>query len=95
MTKKEVGRCSNSENYYVVDLAATLRTAKNLPATFEDLAMKLLQDIPATYKVVYFACDTYKANSIKGAERKKRCPIAAIIQDKSTKGFSDFFKQCN
>ena len=72
LDNKEVGRCSNSENYYVIDLAATSRTAKNLPATFEDLAMKLLHHIPATYKVVYFECDTYKANSIKGVERKKR-----------------------
>ena len=83
LDNKEVGRCSNSENYYVIDLAATSRTAKNLPATFEDLAMKLLHHIPATYKVVYFACDTYKANSIKGVERKKRGNSKVVLLQSS------------
>ena len=41
-----------------VDVAETLRTVKNLPKTFEDLTIKLINDVPQRYKnVVYFVCE--------------------------------------
>ena len=57
---------------YIVDLAAALRATVSVPSTFEELAMKILSDIPAMYNIVYFACDTYAESSIKGSERENR-----------------------
>ena len=61
-----------SVNYLFVDVAATLRAVKNVPKTFEDLAINLINDVPQRYNVVYFVCDNYFEKSIKAAERHNR-----------------------
>ena len=40
--------------------------------TFEELAKKVIKDVPELSKSVYVACDTYPELSIKNAERKNR-----------------------
>ena len=67
----ELGTISSGDSY-IIDLAATLRASVNLPKTFEELAMKVLGDIPKVYDTIYFACDTYDEQSIKGNERTNR-----------------------
>ena len=57
---------------YILDLAALLRSIVSIPETFEELALKIYNDIPPTYKTVYVACDTYRQMSMKGLERKSR-----------------------
>jgi len=57
---------------YVIDLIAYLRSLVNVPDTFRLLARRIMADIPTRYKVVYFACDTYNAHSIKQAEQTAR-----------------------
>ena len=59
-------------NYLFVDVNAALRAVKNVPKIFEDLAIKLINDVPQRYNVVYFVCDTYFEKSIKAAQRNKR-----------------------
>ena len=59
-------------NYLFVDVNAALRAVKNVPKMFEDLAIKLINDVPQRYNVVYFVCDTYFEKSIKAAQRNKR-----------------------
>ena len=54
---------------YILDLAAQLRGMTKVPDTFEDLAGKLLNDIPVEYEIVYIGCDTYRNVSIKNPER--------------------------
>ena len=66
-----VGTISNGD-YYISDLAAALRATVNLPNTIEELAIKILTDIPQIYKIIYFPCDTYDDASIKGSERVNR-----------------------
>ena len=73
------GKPISNEDCYIVDLAATLRATVSLPSTFEELAMKILADIPGLYKVVYFACDTYQDYSIKGSERESRGKSEELI----------------
>ena len=58
--------------HYILDLAAKLRTIKSSPKTFEDLALKIMADIPEKYGSLYIACDTYKDGSIKESERSCR-----------------------
>ena len=57
---------------YILDLAAVIRSTVKVPDTFEQLALNLLQAIPAHYRYVYVACDTYRDVSIKSPERKLR-----------------------
>lgn len=57
---------------YAIDLIATIRSTVKVPNTFRELAMKLLREIPQKYKIVYIACDTYREDSIKNAERTLR-----------------------
>ena len=59
-------------NYLFFDVAAGLRAVKNVPKTFEDLAVKVINDVPQRYNIVHFVCDTYFENSIKAAERNNR-----------------------
>ena len=49
-----------------------MRAVKNVPKTFEDLTIKLINDVPQRYNVVYFVCGTYFEKSIKAAERNNR-----------------------
>lgn len=57
---------------YIIDLVAYLRSLLNVPDTFRLLARRVMADIPIQYKVIYFACDSYSADSIKQSERTKR-----------------------
>ena len=57
---------------YVMDLAASLRCIVKLPNTFEDLALKLLSELPNHCRNIYVACDTYADRSIKNSERQLR-----------------------
>ena len=59
-------------NYLFVDVAAVLRPVKNVPKTFENLAIKLINAIPQRCNVVYFVCDTCFERSIKVVERNNR-----------------------
>ena len=63
----------NKKDVYILDLAAIFRCIPKVPNIFEDLAMKILQDIPHSYQLIYIAYDTYgKSTSIKSSERKQR-----------------------
>ena len=53
-------------------MAALLRNTVKVPGTFEELALKILNDIPRSYNYIYVACDTYRDMSIKAQERKLR-----------------------
>ena len=57
---------------HILDLIATIRCVVKVPDTFRALAEKLFQELPRNCKIVYVACDTYAAWSIKSAERKLR-----------------------
>ena len=57
---------------YIIDLVATIRSIVRVPNTFRDLALKLLNEIPRRYTLIYVACDTYADFSIKNAERLLR-----------------------
>ena len=37
---------------YIIDLAAALRLTKNLPNTFKELALRILNDIPKVYNII-------------------------------------------
>ena len=78
---------SNDQNHeaekestaYVVDLMALVRLMKEIPETFEELALKILSFIPKGFLRVDIVADCYFENSIKGAERKKRGSSSNII----------------
>eukprot|EP00794_Sanderia_malayensis_P020850 gene20850-biopygen15376 len=57
---------------YILDLAATIRSTVKPPNTFRELAKKVIKEVPNTFKIVYIACDTYRKDSIKDAERRLR-----------------------
>lgn len=57
---------------YILDLAAIIRSIVRPPDTFRELAIMILREIPSQYSVIYIACDTYKDQSIKNAERVLR-----------------------
>ena len=63
---------TEGKRVYVLDLAAILRSTTKVPNTIEDLAIKLLQQVPQIYDTIYIAYDTYKDKSIKSEERKGR-----------------------
>ena len=67
----DTGTISN-DDFYIIDLAASLRAAMNLPNTFEEIAMKILSGVPQGYKTIYYACDTYNDGSIKCSGRADR-----------------------
>ena len=62
----------HSHSLLLADVAAALRAVKNVPKTFEGLAIELINDVPQRYNVVYFVSDTYFERSIKAAERNNR-----------------------
>ena len=57
---------------YIVDLMAVIRTIRNVPGTFEELAFNIIKSLPCGYKRVDIVADTYLLNSIKSSERCKR-----------------------
>ena len=58
---------------FVVDFIAQIRViTKEIPETYEQLALKVLQSIPKGYERVDLVADTYRLVSIKIAERNKR-----------------------
>ena len=63
---------NDGKKAYILDLAAIMRSITKTPDTFEALSLKVLNDIPKCYKLIYVACDTYCDDSIKSLERKKR-----------------------
>ena len=83
-------------NYLFVDVAAALRAVKNVPKTSEDLAIKLINDFPQRYNVVYFVCDTYFEKSIKAAERNNRgSSDRLVVRSSKMRIPSDFQKFLN
>ena len=64
--------CVGATKVYVLDLTAHLCTITKTPETFEDLGIKILNDIPSEYETIYIGCDTYRSASIKSPERKIR-----------------------
>ena len=69
---------------FIVDFMALVRTMSQLPETFEELALKLVQHIPKGYHRIDLVADCYLSNSIKDAERAKRGQSTKILV-KSTK----------
>ena len=70
---------------FVLDFIAQIRVlTKEVPETFEHLALKILQSIPEGYTRVDIVADTYRASTIKTAERNKR-GMASKIAIKSEK----------
>ena len=61
-----------SNAVYVIDLIGNFHSLVKLPATFRRLARRIIFDITLCYKVVYFACDTYRKNSIKQTDQLAR-----------------------
>ena len=63
---------SDEERVYVLDMVAMLRSLVKVPDTFEALAVKIIEDIPSCYNLIYITCDTYRDISLKSLERKSR-----------------------
>ena len=83
-------------NYLFVDVTAALTAVKNVPKTFEDLAIKLINDVPHRYSVVYFVCDTYFEKSIKAAAKNNRGSSERLVVRSSKMRIpSDFQKFLN
>ena len=70
---------TNKTRVYVLDLAAILRSLVKVPNTFAELVLKILEDIPKHYNLIYVACDTYRDISIKSSERTHRGTSQKII----------------
>ena len=59
------------DNVYIMDGNALLQALTGLPQTFGELAEKVFCSLPEA-KTVHFVTDTYKEDSIKSIERKRR-----------------------
>ena len=79
-------------NYLFVDVATALRAVKNILKTFEDLAIKLINDVPKRYNVVYFVCDTYFEKYIKVAERSNSGSSDRLVVSSSKMHISSYFQ---
>ena len=81
---------------YVLDMIATIRMMKSIPATYEDFTWQFLKMIPKNFKRVDIVADTYRDNSIKSGERLKRgCSSKVIIgscKSKIPREFSKFMQ---
>ena len=64
---------------YIVDFVAKTRIHRNLPNTYKDLAIQIIQSIPTGYKEVHIIADTYHSDSIKDPERLKRGRAEKVI----------------
>ena len=86
-------------NYLFADVAAALRAVKNVPKTFEDLAIKLINDVQQRYNLVYFICDTYFEKSIKAAEKNNRAswdkPVVRSLKMRIPSDFQKFLNNNN
>ena len=69
----------NEETAYIVDLIAVLYTMTAIPGTFEQLAWKILQNIPVGYHRVDIVADSYLEKSIKEGERASRSNSSKVI----------------
>ena len=82
---------------YVLDFIAQVRiNSKEVPETYEHLALKILHSIPKGYARVDMVADTYRELSIKTAERAKRGDSENIliksIKSKIPRDFNNFMK---
>ena len=80
---------------YVVDfIAQIIVISKNLPETYEQLAISFLRSIPKDYNRVDIIADTYRNDSIKNAERNLRGTSSKIVvksvKSKIPRNFSSF-----
>ena len=86
-------------NYLFADVAAALRAVKNVPKSFEDLAIKLINDVQQRYNLVYFICDTYFEKSIKAAEKNNRAswdkPVVRSLKMRIPSDFQKFLNNNN
>ena len=64
---------------YIVDLMALIRTMRDIPETFEDLAFRIIKSIRSGYKRVDIVSDSYHKVSIKSGEREKRGSSGKIL----------------
>ena len=74
-----------------------MRAVKNVPKTFEDLAIKSINDTPHRHNVVYFVCGTYFEKSIKAAERNNNRGTSdrLVVRSSKMRIPSDFQKFLN
>ena len=77
---------------FIVDFIAQVRVlTKEVPDTYEHLALKILHSIPKGYTRVHIVADTYREISIKTAERQKRGTSSKIsIKSEKSKIPRDF-----
>ena len=68
----EAPKIKEQNSVYIIDLMAAIRTVREIPDTFQDLAFKIIKSIPTGYKRVDIVADSYWPNSIKTSERTKR-----------------------
>ena len=79
-TEVNVEVSSVHESVLIVDMIAQLRLCiTGATGTFEDLIKRFFNSLPAGYKRVDIVGDTYRNNSIKAGERKKRGTSEKII----------------
>ena len=77
---------------FVVDFIVQIRVIiKEIPETYEQLALKNLQSIPKGYERVGLVADTYRLVSIKAAKRSKRGSFSKVsIKSAKSKISRDF-----
>ena len=84
---------------YILDLMALIRVQKSIPVTYEELVLQIIRAIPQGYKRIDIVADTYRDESIKNPERKKRgCSQQILIKSAKAKipqNFNDFLKNSN
>ena len=67
------------DTVYIVDLMAVVRTIREVPNTFEELAFNIVKSFPSGYKRIDIVADIYLENSIKTSERGKRGESEKIL----------------
>ena len=77
---------------FVFDFIVQIRVIiKEIPETYEQLALKNLQSIPKGYERVDLVADTYRLVSIKAAKRSKRRSFSKVfIKSAKSKISRDF-----
>ena len=60
---------TNKVSVYILDFMAFLRTMTDIPSTYEDLAWRVIKQIPTGYNRADIVADTYRPVSIKMQER--------------------------
>ncbi|KAG1700946.1 hypothetical protein GQR58_005063 [Nymphon striatum] len=80
----------NENTFYIEDGNARLYTLKDLPDTFEQVCMKILQVLPKN-KDVIFSTDMYVEGSVKSQERMRRgISERLILEGVQTRRPADF-----